>query len=199
MQKSELRQIYLHKRQSLTIDKIQEQSIALARIFFKNIDLNKIKYLHLFLSIPEKGELDTRYIINHIQTDFPHIQLITSQTHFDTQTLSHHAFDSATIIQKNKWGVPEPQNGKPIDEQLIDMVLLPLICVDKKGNRVGYGKGHYDKFLAKCRPNVIKIGLSLFEPIEPIDDTDAWDIPLNACIYISNQEKINAELLWFGL
>jgi 5-formyltetrahydrofolate cyclo-ligase len=47
---------------------------------------------------------------------------------------------------------------------------------------VGYGKGCYDRFLALCRPDIIKIGFSYFEPINEISDTDKFDIPLNYCI-----------------
>jgi 5-formyltetrahydrofolate cyclo-ligase len=50
------------------------------------------------------------------------------------------------------------------------VVFVPLLAFDKKGNRVGYGKGFYDAFLSKCKPETIKIGLSFFEAEETIDD-----------------------------
>jgi 5-formyltetrahydrofolate cyclo-ligase len=64
----------------------------------------------------------------------------------------------------------------------IDLVFVPLLCVDKKGNRVGYGKGYYDKFLKECRRDIIKIGFSYFEPVEKIDDVNRYDVKLNYCI-----------------
>ena len=62
------------------------------------------------------------------------------------------------------------------------MVLVPLLAFDKLGHRVGYGKGYYDRFLAKCPPNCLRIGLSLFDPVERIDDVVPTDIRLNSCL-----------------
>ena len=56
-----------------------------------------------------------------------------------------------------------------------------LVC-DSYGNRVGFGKGFYDRFLANCRSDVITIGLSFFEPIDHISDVEPWDYSLDYCI-----------------
>ena len=61
------------------------------------------------------------------------------------------------------------------------MVFIPLLQADVRGNRLGYGKGFYDRYLALCRPDVIKIGLNFFEPI-PIISTEETDIPLDYLI-----------------
>lgn len=59
---------------------------------------------------------------------------------------------------------------------------MPLLAYDKQGNRVGYGKGFYDKFLSQCKPNVVKIGLSFFEPEDLIEDIFENDVKLDVCI-----------------
>jgi 5-formyltetrahydrofolate cyclo-ligase len=64
----------------------------------------------------------------------------------------------------------------------IDVVFVPLLAFDKKGHRVGYGKGFYDKFLSECKPETIKIGLSFFEPEELISDVFEDDVTLNYCV-----------------
>ena len=65
---------------------------------------------------------------------------------------------------------------------MIDVVFVPLLAYDKQGNRVGYGKGFYDKFLSECKSNVVKIGLSFFDPEEFIEDVFENDVKLNICI-----------------
>jgi 5-formyltetrahydrofolate cyclo-ligase len=47
---------------------------------------------------------------------------------------------------------------------------------------VGYGKGFYDKFLSKCKPETIKIGLSFFAPEEQISDVFESDVLLDYCV-----------------
>ncbi|MNY64409.1 5-formyltetrahydrofolate cyclo-ligase family protein [compost metagenome] len=62
------------------------------------------------------------------------------------------------------------------------MVFVPLLAFDIHGNRIGYGKGFYDKFLAECKPETIKIGLSFFEAVNQIDDVFESDIKLDYCV-----------------
>ncbi|RYZ27704.1 MAG: 5-formyltetrahydrofolate cyclo-ligase, partial [Chitinophagaceae bacterium] len=69
-----------------------------------------------------------------------------------------------------------------IDPKEIDLVVVPLLTFDKKGYRVGYGKGFYDRFLHQCKKDCIKIGLSYFDPIEAVDDANEFDVTLDFCI-----------------
>jgi 5-formyltetrahydrofolate cyclo-ligase len=83
---------------------------------------------------------------------------------------------------KNKWNIPEPAEGIEIDVSLLQVVFVPLLVCDEKGHRVGYGKGYYDRFLGQCKPEIVKIGLSFFDPIPEIDDVYSGDIPLDFCV-----------------
>jgi 5-formyltetrahydrofolate cyclo-ligase len=101
---------------------------------------------------------------------------------FGDQQLKHFLLTDNTLIKKNKWNVPEPVDGFEIDVHKIDVVFIPLLAFDIFGNRVGYGKGYYDTFLKNCKPNVIKVGLSFFDPVTKIDDIFEADISLNYCV-----------------
>ena len=87
-----------------------------------------------------------------------------------------------TKITQNKWGIPEPESGISIDPSMLEVVFIPLLSFDKKGNRLGYGKGFYDVFLKNCKKEVLKIGLSFFDPVDRIDGIRDEDIPLDYCI-----------------
>lgn len=78
--------------------------------------------------------------------------------------------------------MPEPLDGIEISPLKIDVVFIPLLAFDKKGNRIGYGKGFYDQFLSDCKADVIKIGLSFFEAEEAITDVYKDDVPLDYCV-----------------
>ena len=62
------------------------------------------------------------------------------------------------------------------------MIFIPLVAYDLIGNRVGYGKGYYDRFLKSLNSNTLKIGLSLFEPVEEIIDINNYDISMDICV-----------------
>ena len=113
--------------------------------------------------------------------------MVLSKSDAKQHTLRHFVWDEHTTLQTNQWGITEPNGGLEVEEKELDMILVPLLAYDLQGNRVGYGKGFYDRFLAKCNANVQKVGLSYFEPLDSIGDAESFDIKLNSCI---NPEKI---------
>ena len=85
------------------------------------------------------------------------------------------------LSQMMRLGIPEPVSGIAILPEILDVVFVPLLAYDEKGHRIGYGKGFYDRFLKKCRPDTIFVGLSFFGP-EPQIDFEATDVPLHYCV-----------------
>ena len=78
-------------------------------------------------------------------------------------------------------------NGIQINNSIIDVVFIPLLAYDIKGNRVGYGKGFYDIFLQNLDSKTTKIGLSFFPPELSIKNIDENDVQLDYCV---SPEKI---------
>ena len=99
-----------------------------------------------------------------------------------TQIIFFRKFGANFHTSKRSWEIFEPINDVSIEAKKIDLVLVPLLCFDEQGSRIGYGKGFYDKFLADCSPNCLKIGLSYFAPIREISDTQNFDIKLDFCV-----------------
>lgn len=182
MTKTTLRQQFKAQRKQLNIVDLQEKSQAISGRFFEFFDLSPIRYLHLFLPISRLNEIDTWMIANTILKSYSHITLVTAKSDLKTTEMTHYIFNEKTEIVENAWGIPEPVNAITCTEQMLDMVLLPLLCFDRQGARVGYGKGFYDKFLQKCRTDTKKIGLSLFDPVDKITDTMPYDINMNFCV-----------------
>ncbi|MET0298181.1 MAG: 5-formyltetrahydrofolate cyclo-ligase, partial [Flavitalea sp.] len=91
-----------------------------------------------------------------------------------------------TPFDKKEKNIYEPQSDHFLLPEDLDLVLVPLIAFDKKGYRVGYGKGFYDKYLANCREDCVFAGFSYFEPIPEISDRDDFDVPLDLCITPQN-------------
>jgi len=181
MNKQALRLLYRKKRQELSPVQYTQLNLDLYHHFFSNIDLSFMKVLHTFLPILGHNEPDTWLIVDRIRREFPHIRLSISRTAANGQ-LENFFFEGLHQLQTNTLGIPEPKQGVPTPPDQIDLVLVPLLCFDQQGHRVGYGKGYYDRFLRHCRPDCKKIGLSLFGPVGAIDDLDETDIPLDVCI-----------------
>lgn len=85
-------------------------------------------------------------------------------------------------LTPNKWGIPEPISTTYINPKSITTVVVPLLCFDQHGHRVGYGKGYYDRFLSRCLPSCKTIGVSCFSPVDKIEDTETTDISLNTVV-----------------
>ena len=91
----------------------------------------------------------------------------------------------------NKLGIREPIADVEFDKSLIEIIIVPLLVFDRKGHRVGYGGGYYDRFMSNAPKNVVKIGLSLFEPIDEISDINQNDIELNFVVTPSKTYSFN--------
>lgn len=182
MKKTEIRKKFLKERKELTAAQIRSASQRVHDWFFQSIPVHSYENIHIFLPIKEQNEIDTWLIISTLQTDFS-ANIILPRAN-DDGSLSNYKFTSKTKFEMNRWGISEPITNDELrmTNDAIDLVLLPLLAFDKKGYRVGYGKGFYDKFLADCRPDVMKIGLSVFEPIDEISDINEYDIKMNYCI-----------------
>ena len=179
MNKSELRKIYLGKRQMLSPQERGTASAKIAANFFRDFDFGKIHVLHCFIPIERFNEVDTRPIFQHIWSEFPQIQTVVPRVNHETEELESLKYGPEVELVQSRWDIQEPVHDEYVEPNKIDMVLVPLLCLDRRGHRVGYGKGYYDRLLRRCRPDCIKIGLSIFEPIDKIDDAHEGDVTLD--------------------
>ena len=189
MNKQALRALSRQKRatippeqQALLSQQIAEQTLLLP-IWDKRV-------FHSFLSIISFGEVDTSYLIRLLQERGK--TLVVSRTLMETVRMEHFRYDPSQIQADNKWHIPEPQGGILIKSEEIEVVFVPLLAYDTKGNRVGYGKGFYDNFLEECKADTLKVGLSFFPPEPLIEDVREGDIALD---YVVTPERVlNFEL-----
>lgn len=177
--KKELRSKYKNIRKNLTFDTIEEKSLAIANTLIQLPIWDKT-YFHVFLPIEEQKEVNTEYVLHVLSGKDK--EIVISKSDFETREMTHFLLTDNTKIKKNEYNIPEPVNGLPVPSQTIDVVFVPLLAFDDSGNRVGYGKGFYDKFLGGCKPETIKIGLSFFEAENQIEDVFESDVKLDYCV-----------------
>lgn len=178
MKKAELREIYKNKRAALTVHQVEELSMVISQRVLNEITISK-QNIHVFLPIKKFNEPDTNFLIRQLMQNGD--LLYTSLPDKNTLQMKHVKFDLNTKFIEDEWGIPVPVNAIPVTEMPFDIILVPLLCCDKRGHRVGYGKGFYDRFLMH-QSAAKKIGLSYYEPIELIDDVDQNDVELDVLI-----------------
>lgn len=182
MNKKALRIHYKHKREKISENEIQEKSLAIANQLL-NLPIWEHSFYHLFLSISKLKEVDTEFLLHILNGKDKHV--VVSKSDFDTHEMTHFLLTDTLSLKINSWGIPEPVekiDSIEISSKKIEVVFVPLLAFDKNGHRVGYGKGFYDRFLAECEPETIKIGLSFFSPEEKLEEVFPTDIRLNYCI-----------------
>lgn len=179
MDKKELRKKYKTLRKNLSEDTIEEWSLKIANQLIR-LDIWQHSFYHLFLPIESQKEINTEYILQILAGKDKNIVL--SKSDFSTREMTHFLLTDNTTIKKNTYDIPEPVDGLEVPVSKIEVVFVPLLAFDEKGNRVGYGKGFYDKFLAECKPEILKIGLSFFESEKVISDVLNTDIQLDLCV-----------------
>lgn len=177
MTKKDLRLDFKKRRKNISRQFLASASLGIANNVLK-IPIWDFDFYHTFLPISNKKEPDTSYLLSVLQGKDKNIVL----PKVSGQHLKHYLLTDSTKLKNSNWNIPEPENGIEISPEKIDVVFVPLLAFDKNGNRIGYGKGFYDNFLASCRSGTIKVGLSLFAPVKKITDVLETDIPLDYCV-----------------
>lgn len=93
--------------------------------------------------------------------------------------LAFHAYEMGGPLEKGAFGVAEPPARAPIVAP--DVILAPLVAFDRRGNRLGYGKGFYDRAFA-AHPEAVRIGLAFSVQEVPVVPVEAYDLPLAAIL-----------------
>ena len=179
MTKAELRKSNLVRQKGLSPADRRSASDGIAENFFSAFDLRPVRFLHLFIPIEKFNEVDTRPIVERIWREYPNVVTVVPRVDFEANNITSLRFGPDTEVVRNIWNIDEPTHNDFVETELIDMVLVPGLAFDVQGHRVGYGKGFYDRFLGKCRPDCVKIGLSFFEPLEKVDDSYEGDVALD--------------------
>ena len=103
----------------------------------------------------------------------------------ENKQLRFAAWQSGDAVQPNRHGIPEPaEPGQLLEPFQLDLVLVPLLGFDRRGNRLGHGGGYYDRSFAflndqvrPTEPLLVGIGYA-FQELPHIDDEE-WDVPLD--------------------
>jgi 5-formyltetrahydrofolate cyclo-ligase len=88
---------------------------------------------------------------------------------------------SQCMVKGQSFGIMEPTKGPFASIDDVDLAIIPGIAFDPLGNRLGRGKGYYDKLLQ--RSHAYKVGICFFFQLFPSIPVDYHDIPMDQIIY----------------
>lgn len=180
MKKEDIRILYKVKRAQLS-PFLRSRKDDLLLIQFQKLLIDIPSLIMTYSPIKKLNEFDPQNITDYCYFKNPGQQLFypVIMEGKSQAKLTSVIVDDDTVFKTNKYGIEEPVEGIDMFPSEIDLVIVPLLSFDKKGNRVGYGKGYYDRFLKRCRKDCLKIGFSYFDPIDQVDDLNKFDVKLD--------------------
>lgn len=177
MNKIEARKKYLDLRKKLDNVQIISKSNSISNNL-QDLPIWEHNFYHIYLPIKEKNEVDTMPIINILNNKKK--KVLIPKSDFNNTTMKSFLLNDNTVLKKNNYGITEPINNEEFLGR-IDVIFIPLVAYDLIGNRVGYGKGFYDKFLRNQNNKILRVGLSFFNPEKRIK-IDEHDENLDFCV-----------------
>ncbi|QES87463.1 5-formyltetrahydrofolate cyclo-ligase [Rhizosphaericola mali] len=181
MLKTAIRKEYKGLRAQLSHSDILKKTDLLL-IQFQKLGFENIHTILSYQPISQQNEIDVENLVRYLQMQFPELNVCYPKSNFSDNSMEAILEEEESEFQLNDYFIPEITTGKIIAPEEIDLIFVPLLAFDTEGFRVGYGKGFYDRFIQKCREDVLKIGVSFFAPVDQIDDRNSNDIPLDFCI-----------------
>ena len=171
--KKEVRAFFLKKRKELVVKEILKKSDAIEKNVFSFPRFIKAQNAMFFISIGK--EPNTNKMIERALT-----QKIVLGPKIFGEALIPCELSSTNNFVKGQYGVLEPaeENFFPISK--ISIIFIPGLAFTKKGDRIGFGKGYFDRFLAKT--TAYKVGLCFDEFITKELPMDDYDVKMDAVI-----------------
>jgi len=157
-------------RASLSPAEIEEKSGLICRHVLEVLDGTS----PLMVYVSKPLEVNTKELIGHLMAQGKTIVVPIIEK--DTKTLRLSYLEDPDVLQESTFRVPEPVGHElPARASDVKAVIIPMLAFDKKGNRLGYGAGYYDRFLVS-HPHLTRIGIAFaLQEVEeiPADATDA--------------------------
>jgi len=160
----------LEKRNGLDAQEIAMHSTLIQKFVLNSNEFKSAKTVGAYHAFG--SEVKTDLVIEQTRSFGKKIALPS----VEGESLTFYELSSGKYLVKGRFGIMEPLPYGPVD--IIDLLIVPGIAFDYKGYRLGYGKGYYDKLLAK--KNVYSIGLAYsFQLLESLPSGE-YDKRLNA-------------------
>lgn len=177
--KSELRKRLRAALEAVGPESIRARSARAAHALIESPEYQRSEILMTYLSLPL--EADTTPVVLHAwQKDK---RVLAPLVQWDVRQMIPVEINSleSDVVQDDS-GFRQPAEGDPIPIELIDLVIVPGLGFDGHGNRLGRGRGFYDRFLAHPKFRGVACGLAVEEQVVEQIPADGHDMPIHMLV-----------------
>lgn len=186
-EKRELRKRLREVLTSIPADQIQIKSTACCKQLVSQPDYAKAEVVMVFLSLPT--ELDTTPLVLRAWQDSKRV--LAPKVSWEQRRMMPIEINSLTSnLAETAMGIREPVSGVPIPVSLIDLVIVPGLGFDEHGNRLGRGRGFYDRFLANPELRAVKCAVAFEEQLCPEVPSDPLDVRMDMLVTDAKVRRI---------
>lgn len=189
MKKEDLRKNLINIR--LNIKSYESKSVKIQSNAIKEIDKKaQSKKLNILSYYAKNPEVLTKNLNNYFKEKNHQLFLPTCK---EEQLIPILVLDEAVDLEESSFKIMEPKlslidnPNRLISPEKIDIIIIPGVGFDRNGNRLGYGKGYYDRFLPLCK-KALKIGLCFSEQLIDEIQTEPHDQKVD--LIITDNERV---------
>lgn len=180
MNKQDIRQQMINKRRSLIRKEVIDKSFLIEEHLLSVEAIQNARTIMTYIDI--NGEVITRYFAQNALNAGKRIVVPVCIP--ESGKLLASEILNLSELELGYMGLFEPIKDfiRPIDTKDLNVVIIPCVALDFNGNRIGYGKGYYDRFLSELSPSVMKIGLAFEFQLVPNIISEYFDVPVDLII-----------------
>ncbi|MBQ8047242.1 MAG: 5-formyltetrahydrofolate cyclo-ligase [Prevotella sp.] len=177
MEKKELRQFIRNIKRQFSEAELSELSLDVISRLFLHPRVSAAETLLAYYSLPD--EVDTHKALFTWTSEgktvlLPHV--------VDGERMELRAYSPTEDMQEGAFHIMEPTGARYTLLENIDVAIIPGMAFDTAGNRLGRGRGYYDRLLARLSPHTYKIGICF--PFQKVDSLphSSFDVPVDEVI-----------------
>ena len=176
MDKTALRRAIREKKRAMTEEEITSRSKRLEDMFLDSEAYRNAKTVYGYL--PYNQEVRTVPMLEQAIRDGKRVAV--PKVYGDEMKFIY--LDDFSQVEKSEMGIPEPISDTPVAEDKTALVLMPGLAFTKRGDRMGYGGGFYDRFLADETEHPTLALCYDFQIVESLP-TEEFDVPVDTVLW----------------
>lgn len=179
-EKKLIRQAVLERRSRLTPLEVAQKSEAICRAVVATRAFASARFIMAY--IDARNEVQTECIVRQAWSRGKRVAvpICIPQTH----TLLVSELTSFKELHDGFYGIKEPMEEyiRPVSPEQLDLIIVPAVAYDRRGYRIGYGGGYYDRFLSSLNENIVTIGIAFDVQIVGEVPVQSFDVPVDMVI-----------------